>query len=176
MFITVMAVNAIFLTSSKTVFAASNQIHAARLSPASIVHNAKSHTDLRAKILHTADALRGLHYDWGGTSPKTGFDCSGFIQYIFRVHGISLPRTASGQTDIGTAIPKSQLEPGDLLFFTDTYQHNRSNQVTHVALYIGHGDVIESSSVRNQGVVVLHNILNNPWYASRYYGARNVLG
>lgn len=130
---------------------------------------------LAAEILHTAYALKGIHYVWGGNSPAHGFDCSGFIQYIFGVHGISLPRTASAQATVGKPIPFHQLQPGDLLFFVNTYTNHLANQVTHVALYIGHGNVIESSSVNNQGVVVLHNLFKNPWYASRYYGARNVL-
>lgn len=129
---------------------------------------------LRSSVLKSAYQFEGLHYDWGGTSPRTGFDCSGFIQYIFDLHGISLPRTASEQATVGRPIPLKSLRPGDLMFFRDTYSNQLTNQVTHVALYIGDGDVIESSSVDNKGVVVIHNILNNPWYASRYYGARDV--
>lgn len=130
--------------------------------------------NVAAGVINSAFALRGIHYAWGGTSPKTGFDCSGFIQYIFRIHGISLPRTASAQANVGKPVPLDKLQPGDLLFFVDTYANHLSNQVTHVALYIGNGNVIESSSVHNQGVVVLHNLLQNPWYKTRYYGARNV--
>ena len=127
-------------------------------------------------IIHTAYSLLGTHYRWGGTSPVTGFDCSGFIQYIFHVHGIQLPRTASEQANVGKPVSLEQLKPGDLMFFVDTYANQLSNQVTHVALYIGNGNVIESSSVHNEGVVVLRHILSDPWYKSRYYGARNVLG
>jgi peptidoglycan DL-endopeptidase LytE len=140
------------------------------------VRSSETATQNRAQeILHTAYNLEGIHYDWGGTSPATGFDCSGFIQYIFTTHGISLPRTASEQAKVGRPVARSQLQPGDLMFFVDTYSH-KTNAVTHVALYIGNGNVIESSSVRNQGVMVIHNILQNPWYHSRYYGARDVIG
>lgn len=138
-------------------------------------NSATSTPELQTSILHTAESYEGLHYLWGGTSPRTGFDCSGFIQYIFGVHGIHLPRTASEQASVGTPVSKNNLQPGDLLFFTNTYANHLANQVTHVALYLGHGAVIESSSVGNQGVVVLNDIFANPWYASRYYGARNVL-
>ncbi|WP_054971529.1 C40 family peptidase [Alicyclobacillus ferrooxydans] len=132
-------------------------------------------SELTQEILHTAYSLEGIHYHWGGTSPATGFDCSGFVQYIFATHGIHLPRTASGQSKVGRTVKLSQLQPGDLMFYSDTYSYQTS-QVTHVALYIGNGNVIESSSVRNQGVIVIHNIMQNPWYRSRYYGARNVIG
>ncbi|MFD1673891.1 C40 family peptidase [Alicyclobacillus fodiniaquatilis] len=129
-----------------------------------------------AATLRTARSLLGVHYDWGGASPKTGFDCSGFIQYIFGVHGIHLPRTASAQAEVGKRVQLNQLRPGDLLFFTNTYANHLANKVTHVALYVGNGNVIESSSVHNEGVVVLHNLLQDPWYKSRYYGARDVMG
>lgn len=130
---------------------------------------------LTQEILDTAYNLRGIHYRWGGTSPTTGFDCSGFIQYIFAAHGIHLPRTASEQSKVGRAVALGNLQPGDLMFFVDTYAQP-TDQVTHVALYIGHGNVIESSSVKNQGVMVIYNILQNPWYRARYYGARDVVG
>lgn len=129
-----------------------------------------------APTLRTARSLIGVHYDWGGTSPKTGFDCSGFIQYIFGLHGIHLPRTASAQAEVGKHVQLNKLRPGDLLFFTNTYANHLANKVTHVALYIGNGDVIESSSVHNEGVVVLRNLMQDPWYKSRYYGARDVMG
>ena len=127
-------------------------------------------------ILHTAFGLRGIRYDWGGTSPSTGFDCSGFIQYIFKQHGISLPRTASEQSQVGRPVSLQNLTPGDLMFFIDTYSGQVTDQVTHVALYIGNGNVIESSSVNGQGVIVIHNLLENPWYRTRYFGARDVIG
>lgn len=127
-------------------------------------------------ILHTAFDLEGIRYDWGGTSPSTGFDCSGFIQYIFRQHGIALPRTASEQSQVGRPVSLKDLAPGDLMYFVDTYSGQTTDQVTHVALYIGNGNVIESSSVNNQGVIIIHNLLQNPWYKSRYFGSRDVIG
>lgn len=130
--------------------------------------------NISREVLHTAYNLEGVHYLWGGTSPAAGFDCSGFIQYVFAAHGIHLPRTASEQATVGRAVALKNLQPGDLMFFVNTYSQP-TNQVTHVALYVGDGNVIESSSVRNQGVMIIHNIMQNPWYRARYYGSRDVV-
>ncbi|WDL95491.1 C40 family peptidase [Alicyclobacillus sp. ALC3] len=148
---------------------------ASRTVPASVKTSPASSQSLAQEVLQTAYHLEGIHYHWGGASPATGFDCSGFVQYVFATHGIHLPRTASEQAQVGRPVPLSQLQPGDLLFFVNTYSYP-TKQVTHVAIYIGNGNVIESSSVRNQGVMVIHNIMQDPWYRSRYYGARNVVG
>ncbi|MDA8118483.1 MAG: NlpC/P60 family protein, partial [Gammaproteobacteria bacterium] len=91
-------------------------------------------------------------------------------------NGISLPRTASEQSQVGRPVSLQNLLPGDLMFFMDTYSGQVTDQVTHVALYIGNGNVIESSSVNGQGVIVIHNLLENPWYRTRYFGARDVIG
>ncbi len=148
---------------------------ASRTVTTSVKPSASSSQHLAQEVLQTAYHLEGIHYHWGGASPATGFDCSGFVQYVFATHGIHLPRTASEQAQVGRPVPLSQLQPGDLLFFVNTYSYP-TKQVTHVAIYIGNGNVIESSSVRNQGVMVIHNIMQDPWYRSRYYGARDVVG
>ncbi|RIV24392.1 peptidoglycan endopeptidase [Alicyclobacillaceae bacterium I2511] len=129
-----------------------------------------------AAVLATAHTLMGVHYTWGGDTPATGFDCSGFTQYVFSKNGISLPRTATQQAGVGVLVPRDDLQPGDLLFFTDTYTNHYANQVTHVGIYAGDGNMIESSSVHNQGVMVIKNVFANPYYQTRYYGAKNVTG
>lgn len=68
------------------------------------------------KIISRAYDLKGVPYVWGGTT-TSGFDCSGFVQYVFRSVGISLPRTAEGQYNVGTPVSRGELRPGDLVFF-----------------------------------------------------------
>ncbi|MCL6517662.1 LysM peptidoglycan-binding domain-containing C40 family peptidase [Alicyclobacillus sp.] len=127
-------------------------------------------------VIAKAMALLGTPYGWGGNTPQTGFDCSGFVQYVFGQVGVALPRTAHEQATVGTPVSVSQLQKGDLLFWKDTYANSWANHVTHVGIYLGGGDVIESSSSHNGiGVIVVHNIWQSPYYTSHYWGARRVL-
>lgn len=118
-----------------------------------------------ASIIATAKSYMGVPYVWGGTSPK-GFDCSGFVNYVFLKNGITLPRTAATIYQKGTAVSKANLLPGDLVFFS-TYAPGAS----HVGIYIGNGDFIHASS--SKGVTI--NDLSNSYYSERYIGAKRVL-
>jgi peptidoglycan endopeptidase LytE len=111
-----------------------------------------------------AEAMRflGVPYVWGGASPA-GFDCSGLVQYVFAQLGISVPRTASGQWSVGSYVPRSQLSPGDVVFF-DTL-----GGVSHVGIYIGDGRFIDAPDV---GDTVQISNLNDAYWSSRYIGAR----
>lgn len=138
-----------------------------------------SRAQLRQEILTYAKSFLGTPYFWGGDSPKTGFDCSGFVEYVFGHFGIQLPRESHDQATVGTPVSPSNLQPGDLLFFTDTdsYASLYANHVTHVGIYMGNGAMIESSSANNgEGVVTVQNVFQNPYYVSHYYGARDVIG
>ena len=88
-------------------------------------------------IVATALQFVGYPYVYGGASPATGFDCSGFTSYVFGLHGISLPRTAGAQGGAGTVIPASAAQPGDLV----VWSHGG-----HVAIYIGGGQVVHAST------------------------------
>ena len=114
-------------------------------------------------IIRNAMSLIGIRYSFGGSS-RSGFDCSGYTQYVFRGSGVSLPRTSYAQFGVGSAVSKSQLHPGDLVFFT-TYASGAS----HVGIYIGGGSFIHAS---NSGVRTTS--LNDSYYASHYVGARRV--
>lgn len=94
-------------------------------------------------MLATADRYLGTRYRYGGESPAEGFDCSGFVQYVFGRHGVDLPRTSAQQAGAGRAVPGaiSALQPGDLMFF-DT----EGRGVDHVAIYAGEGRLIHAAS------------------------------
>ena len=113
----------------------------------------------------TRSALRflGVPYSFGGTT-ASGFDCSGFVQHVFAMLGIGLPRTADAQYDVGRPAVGGP-RPGDLVFF-DTY-----GGVSHVGIYLGHDQFVHASSSR--GVMVSH--LSESYWASRYVGAKRLL-
>lgn len=115
-------------------------------------------------IVSFARQFLGVPYTWGGNSPS-GFDCSGFVHYVFSSRGIELPRAADGQFTAGTGV--SKLAPGDLVFFS-TYEPGPS----HVGIYIGGDQFIHSSS--GAGYVTI-TPLSEPFYRDRYLGARRVL-
>lgn len=117
-------------------------------------------------IIATAKKYIGVPYLWAGSTPS-GFDCSGFVQYVFKAHSISLNRTAATQYKHGTYVSKSNLQPGDLVFFQNTYKAG----ISHVGIYIGDGQFIHSSS--SKGVVI--SSLSSSYYVSHYYGARRIL-
>jgi cell wall-associated NlpC family hydrolase len=104
----------------------------------------------RAKLLEDAKYYKGGRYVWGGTTPK-GFDCSGYVQYLYKKQNINLPRTAYSQSKIGQTIPLHKLKKGDLLFFlTD---RKRGLPITHVGIYIGQGKFIHAAD-RRRGVII----------------------
>jgi len=88
-------------------------------------------TTLRARrIVRIALSQRGVHYRWGGSSPRTGFDCSGFTRWVFEHVGIDLPHQSGEQFSYGHRVLRGDLKPGDLVFF---------DNLGHVGIYVGHG-------------------------------------
>lgn len=116
------------------------------------------------KLISTSMQYIGVPYVFGGTSPY-GFDCSGFVQYVFAKVGVSLPRTADVQFEVGTPVSTTDLRPGDAVFF-ETYTYGAS----HVGIYIGDGNFIHASSSR--GVTI--SSLGSAYYSSHYLGARRM--
>jgi cell wall-associated NlpC family hydrolase len=96
-----------------------------------------------AEVLATADRYVGTRYRYGGESPAEGFDCSGFVQYVFGRRGVELPRTSYLQAGAGVAAPRAvgALQPGDLMFFA-----SKGRRVDHVAIYAGDGRIIHASA------------------------------
>ncbi|HXV57698.1 MAG TPA: NlpC/P60 family protein [Gaiellaceae bacterium] len=103
----------------------------------------------------------GIPYRWGGASPETGFDCSGFVMYVYAQVGVSLPHNAAMQYGYGSPVSRSELAPGDLVFF---------NGLGHNGIYIGGNQFIHSP---HTGDVVKISSLTG-WYASTYVGARRL--
>ena len=114
----------------------------------------------------TKDALRflGTPYVFGGTS-RSGFDCSGFVQHVFAMLGMRVPRTADAQYDAGHRV-RGGIKPGDLVFF-QTYTEGPS----HVGIYLGHGKFVHASS--SHGVMVSN--LSDAYWANRYIGAKRMI-
>lgn len=120
-------------------------------------------------ILATALSCEGITYRSGGASPWQGFDCSGFTYYVFGQNGISLSRTASAQYLQGTSVSKSDLQPGDLLFFTN---EDSWPNVGHVGIYLGDGKLIHAST----GHWEIHIAdLYSQWFVTNYIGARRIV-
>ena len=109
----------------------------------------------------------GYPYVWGGASPSTGFDCSGLVYYIAKCFGYSIPHGSTSQYAYGTYVEKSDLQPGDFVFFENTYTEG----ISHVGIYLGNGDFIHASSSET-GVKISN--LNEAYYINHYYGARRI--
>jgi len=117
------------------------------------------------KIVATAERYKGVPYKAGGVSPK-GFDCSGYVQYVFRQHGKQLPRTADRQYEVGKKVDKKALQAGDVVFFTTD-----EKGASHCGIYVGKGKFIHASSSR--GVIITS--LDDSYWKPRYLGARRML-
>ena len=113
-----------------------------------------------------AQKLYGTPYIWAGSSPN-GFDCSGFVYYIFNHFGIFIPRTADEQFQVGLAVNPSELQVGDLVFFS-TYEPGPS----HTGIYIGNDQFIHASSAAGKVTITA---LSKPYYQARYLGARRII-
>ena len=116
-------------------------------------------------IAGTALGLRGAPYRNGGNDPS-GFDCSGFVQYVFGQHGIRVSRTVGEQFREGIEVSSDTLQPGDLLFFS-----TEGRGPSHVGMAIGGDEFVHAPSSR--GVVRVER-LSAPYWASRYIGARRI--
>ncbi|EGQ26990.1 C40 family peptidase [Mammaliicoccus sciuri] len=118
-------------------------------------------------ITKTATSLTGIKYRYGGTT-KAGFDCSGYVGYVFNQNGLKVARTSSGLYASGKPVKKSNLTSGDLVFFNTS-----GKGVSHVGIYVGNGKFAHAST--SKGVRV--DKLNDPYYwGKRYVGAKRIAG
>ena len=121
-----------------------------------------------AEIAAFAKQYLGYSYTYGGASPSTGFDCSGFAQYVYSSFGYSLAgRGASAQAQSGVAVSRSNLEPGDLLVFNN----GGGGSIGHVGIYIGNGMMVHAANP-SRGVVT--DTINSGYYNTYYYSARRI--
>ena len=119
-----------------------------------------------AQILAEAKKYLGTPYVYGGASPS-GFDCSGFVYYVLKQFGYSPYRTPEDQYRMGTAVSKSELQPGDIVFFAGTY----ASGISHVGIYAGGGQFVHSPNSRS---TVSYSDLTSGYWANHYYGARRM--
>ena len=123
----------------------------------------------KQKLLEDAKYFKGGKYVWGGTTPE-GFDCSGYVQYLYKKHNINLPRTAWEQSKKGQIVEKHDLQKGDLLFFlTDK---KRGIPITHVGIYIGNGNFIHAAS-KEKGIII--SPITHGSYAKTFVSAKRVI-
>ncbi len=123
---------------------------------------------LREQLVATAKKYAGVKYVWGGSSPSTGFDCSGYVNYVYASCGLSVKRTSSLLYAESAKISKAELQPGDLVFFASP----SGWYVSHVGIYIGGGQFIHASS--GAGCVTV-STLSGAYYSSYFYGAGRVI-
>jgi cell wall-associated NlpC family hydrolase len=122
---------------------------------------AHSRPALGTRVVKYARRFVGVPYVWGGSSPRSGFDCSGFVRYVWGHFGISLPHSSYGDMSRGRSIGRKYLRPGDLVFFAGG---------SHVGIFIGRNRVIDAPY---SGAVV-HITTMTDWYSSAYDGARRI--
>jgi cell wall-associated NlpC family hydrolase len=122
-----------------------------------------------AKITNLAKKKLGRRYVWGAVGKKNTFDCSGLTSYVCKKNGISIPRRAIAQSKYGKYVSRSDLKPGDLIFF-DTSKR-RKGYVNHVGIYLGNDRFIHASSAKKKVVITK---LGKSFYSKRYKGARRV--
>lgn len=121
-------------------------------------------SSLADDIITTGESFMGVRYKLGASSNSTkAFDCSSFTQYVFGQNGISLPRSSQEQSHVGTFVPKSQLQPGDLVFFY--------SPIHHVGIYMGNGKVLHTYG--SPGVTITDMTSN--WWENNYATARRVI-
>jgi cell wall-associated NlpC family hydrolase len=119
------------------------------------------------EVMLSAISLSGIKYKYGGTSPETGFDCSGFVRYVFQqAANLTLPHGARALSQLGQTVTQDNLQPGDLVFF-----NTLKTSFSHVGIYLGNNRFIHSPS---PGSHVSIMSMNDSYWAKRFNGARRI--
>ncbi len=134
--------------------------------PAPLITGTENITDLRKALLAAAMSLRDVRYVRGGHDPSTGFDCSGFVRYVFsHAIGLQLPNNSASQFLAGLKVKRADMKPGDLVFFRTHGKH----RISHVGIYISNGRFIHSPTT---GKSVEISSLDDGYWAKRFAGAK----
>lgn len=139
---------------------------AAKAKQAAEVSTSATNSSLQAQVVAYAKSFLGSRYVYGGTTPA-GFDCSGFVGYVYKNFGITLNRTSRDMYSNGVAVAKTDLQPGDILFFSSS-----GSTINHVGMYIGNRQFIHAST---PATGVLIDSIDASYYSRTYVGARRVL-
>jgi cell wall-associated NlpC family hydrolase len=117
-------------------------------------------------LIQTALGLEGVPYQWGGDQPSTGFDCSGFVQYVLGQHNITAPRTSAEQFQLGRQVGLDQVRAGDLVFFSTV-----APGASHVGLAVSGDEFVHAPAA--SGAVRVER-MRSPYWLARYVGARRI--
>jgi len=138
------------------------------LSGCSTLHTpVTANTAKKATVVATARQLLGIPYQYGGSTPESGFDCSGLVQYSYHQAGLAVPRTSKQQYRQAQPVSRRHLQPGDLIFFRNRY----GSFVSHVGIYLGKGEFIHAPS---SGKKVAINRLDEAYWKKHYYSAGRI--
>lgn len=134
---------------------------------APVEESSSAWTDTAQEIMISALSLTGIKYKYGGSSPETGFDCSGFVRYVFQhAASLTLPHGARALSQLGRTVPMDQLQPGDLVFF-----NTLKSAFSHVGIYLGDKRFIHAPS-SGGGIHVVN--MEDAYWAKRFNGARRI--
>ncbi len=140
-------------------------VRTATSTPRPVVRAATTTSGLGPRVVSIAMSYLGYRYSWAGASPSTGFDCRGFTYWVYLKAGRPIPITLAGQYATGRWVSRSQLQPGDLVFFQNTYKPGLS----HSGIYIGGGKMINAQS-ESTGVVIAS--IDSSYWGPRFLGGR----
>ncbi len=149
------------------VLAAEEVAEPAAVSPPTVSASGGGYFDRARELVIQALTLIGVNYKYGGSSPDRGFDCSGLVTHVFQeVIGLTLPRNSQAMSRVGEKVDKTELQPGDLVFF-----NTRRQPFSHVGIYIGEERFVHAPR-RGRDVEVSN--LHSRYWNNRYNGARRV--
>lgn len=138
----------------------------ALLAPVAVAQEAPAEEPQQPGLVQKALSWLGVRYRFGGQDEKKGFDCAGLVRRVYSTV-VDLPRTAAAQFRQGCVVDRKELQPGDLVFFKDTYKRG----ISHVGIYIGKGEFIHAASSRH---AVSIDRLDSPYFDRRFAGGRRI--